>query len=124
MRRLLLFLLLLAPLAIAAADVSGKWAGSMDVKLPDGSVNSTPVTAEFKQTGATIAGVAGVAGSDQFAVEKGMLDGSQLTFEVHAPDGLYAVKVTLVGDTQMKGDVTFTSPEGTKVIASLTMTRN
>jgi hypothetical protein len=124
MRRLLAFLLMLAPLALAAADVSGKWAGAMDIKGPDGSVNSTPVTAEFKQTGATVTGAAGVAGQDQFALEKGTLDGNQLTFEVHAPDGVYAVKATLTGDTQLKGEVAFTSPEGAKVTASLTMTRN
>ncbi len=124
MRRLLAFLLMLAPFAFAAADVSGKWAGTMDMKMPDGSVNSTPVTAEFKQTGATITGTAGVAGQDQFTVEKGALDGNQLTFEVHANDGIYAVKATVVSDTQIKGEVTFTSPEGAKVIASLTMTRN
>lgn len=124
MRRLLALLLVLASLAFAAADVSGKWTGTMDVKLPDGSVNSTPVTAELKQTAATVAGTAGVAGSDQFTLEKGTLDGNQLTFEVHAADGVYAVKATLVSDTQMKGEVTFASPEGAKVTASLTMTRN
>lgn len=123
MRRLLAFLLILAALAFAAADVSGKWSGSMDMKLPDGSVNSTPVTAEFNQTGAMVTGAAGVAGSDQFAVEKGMIDGSQLTFEVHAPDGVYAVKVSLVSDTQMKGEVSYTN-EGGKGIAAITLTRN
>jgi len=125
MRRLLPALLLaIAPLTFAATDVSGKWAGMMDVKLPDGSVNSTPVTAEFKQSGGTITGTAGVAGMDQFALEKGALDGNQLTFEVHAPDGVYAVKATLATGTELKGEVAFTSPEGTKVTASLTLTRN
>lgn len=123
MRRLLAFLLVLAPLAFTAADVSGKWVGSMDMKLPDGSVNSTPVTAEFRQTGAMVTGAAGVAGSDQFAVEKGMIDGGQLTFEVHAPDGVYAVKVSFVSDTQMKGEVSYTN-EGGKGTAAITLTRN
>lgn len=124
MRKFLAFLLMLAPLAFAAADVSGKWSGSMDMKLPDGSVNSTPVTAEFKQTGTTITGTAGVAGSDQFAIEKGTVDGTQVSFEVHAPDGVYVVKVNLVSDTGMKGDVSFTGTEGVKATAALTLSRN
>lgn len=124
MRRLLAFLLMLAPLAFAAADVSGKWSGSMDTKLPDGSVNSTPVTAEFKQTGTTITGTAGVAGSDQFTLEKGTVDGAQVSFEVHAPDGVYVVEVNLVSDTGMKGDVSFTGTEGVKATAALTLSRN
>jgi len=123
MRRLLVFLLMLAPLLFSAADLSGKWTGSMDLKMPDGSLNSTPVSADLKQTGATVTGTAGVAGGDQFPV-KGIFDGNQLTFEVQAPDGVYAVKATAVSDTQLKGEVSFTSPEGTKLTASLNLTRN
>ena len=124
MRRLLAFLLMLAPLVFAAADVSGKWIGTMDLKSPDGSMNSTPVTAEFKQTGATVTGTAGLAGQDQFTVEKGALDGNQLNFEVHAPDGIYAVHATVASDSQIKGEVSYTAPGGVKATASLSLTRN
>jgi hypothetical protein len=124
MRRLPALLLMLASLAFAAADVSGKWTGTMDVKMPDGSVNSTPVTAELKQTGATVTGTAGVAGQDQFALEKGTLAGNQLTFEVHAPDGVYAIKATVVSETQIKGDISFTVNGGVQGTATLALTRN
>lgn len=123
MRRLLILLLLLAPVAFAAADVSGKWTGTMDLKLPDGSVNSAPVSAELKQTGTMVTGTAGVAGQDQYTLEKGTIDGNQLTFEVHAADGLYAVKITIVSDTQLKGEVAFTL-NGVQATASLSLTKN
>jgi hypothetical protein len=126
MRRVLLaFLLAIAPFAFAAAnDVSGKWSGSMAIKMPDGSVNSTPVTAEFKQSDSKVTGTAGVAGQDQYTVQKGTLDGNQLSFEVQAPDGLYAVKATVVSDTQLKGEIAYTASGGVKGAATLSLTRN
>ena len=124
MRRVLPLLLLLACFAFAAGDVTGKWTGSMDIKMPDGSVAPTPVTAELKQTGATVTGTAGVAGADQFTLEKGALAGNQLTFEVHAPDGVYTIKATVVSDTQIKGDISFINTSGIQGTASLTLTRN
>jgi hypothetical protein len=116
-----LFLLLL-PLT-AAADVSGKWSGSMDITAPDGTAQSTPVTAEFKQDGKTITGTAGREGDDQLTIEKGLLDGDTLTFEVEAPDGKYSVTLRLVSDSKLQGETTFNDPNGNKLTAKLAFER-
>jgi len=122
MRRLLAILLLLpATLALAANDISGTWSGSMDLKTPDGQVNSTPVSAEFKQSGQTVTGTAGAIGHEALLIEKGAIDGDRLTFEVDG--GRYAVKVTLISESQMKGEVTIADPSGNKVTAAITLTR-
>jgi hypothetical protein len=73
MRRLLLTLLLLAPLVNAATDISGKWSGSMDRKTQEGKVDSTPVIAQFKLDGKTVTGTAGVPGFEPSPVGNGML---------------------------------------------------
>ena len=124
MHRLLLTLFVaFAPLAFAATDVSGKWNGKMDVISPDGALSSTPVTAELKQSGKTVTGIAGVAGGDQLQIENGAMDSDRLTFEVHTAEGVYAVKAT-VGESQLKGEVIFTAQGGSKQTASLVMARN
>lgn len=123
MGKLLLSLcLLLLPLT-AAADVSGKWSGSMDIKTPDGTVQSTPVTAEFKQDGKTVTGTAGREGDDQLTIENGLLDGGTLTFDVEAPDGKYSVSLKLVGDSKLQGETTFSDPQGNKLTAKLAFER-
>jgi len=124
MRALLLTLvILLAPVVAHAADISGKWSGSMDMKAPDGTAQSMAVTAEFKQDGKTVTGTAGREGDDQLTVEKGVFEGGQLTFEVEAPDGIYSVKLTLVDDGHLKGEVSFSDPSGNKQTASLTLNK-
>ena len=124
MGKLLMSLFLLAaPLALAAGDVSGKWTGSMDMTTPDGQAQSMPVTAEFKQDGASVTGTAGREGDEQLPIEKGTVDGEKITFEVHAPDGAYTVSLTVVSDSQLKGDVTFADQDGNKATAKLTFTR-
>jgi len=124
MRALLLALvILLAPLAARAADVSGKWSGSMDMKGADGTPQSMPVTAEFKQDGKTVTGTAGREGDDQLTVQKGTIDGDDFTFEVEGPDGVYSVKLKVGGDGQLKGEVNFSDQSGNKQTASLTLNK-
>jgi len=123
MGKLLLSLFLLLLPLTAAADVSGKWSGSMDIKAPDATMQSTPVTAEFKQDGRTVTGTAGREGDDQLTIENGLLDGGTLTFDVEAPDGKYSVSLKLVGDTKLEGETTFSDPNGNKLTAKLTFER-
>jgi hypothetical protein len=123
MGKLLLSLFLLLLPLTAVADVSGKWGGSMDIKAPDGTVQSTPVTAEFKQDGKAVTGTAGREGDDQLTIENGLLDGDTLTFEVEAPDGKYAVSLKLVNDGKLDGETTFNDQQGNKLTAKLTFER-
>lgn len=121
---LLAALIMLAPLAAATTDISGMWSGSMVHMTDDGIVASTPVVAEFKQDGKTITGTATAAGREPMTIEKGVLEGDRLTFEIHAPEGTYAVKMALVGASELKGEVTFTETTGRTGTATLTFSRN
>ena len=95
----------------------------MDITAPDGTAQSTPVTAEFKQDGKTVTGTAGREGDDQFTVENGLLDGDTLTFEVETPDGKYALSLKLVSDSKLQGETTFSDPQGNKLTAKLAFER-
>jgi hypothetical protein len=124
MHKLLMSLfLLIAPLTVWAGDISGKWTGSMDMKAPDGTAQSMPVTADFKQDGKSVTGTAGREGDDQLTIQKGTIEDAKFTFEVEAPDGTYAVSLTVVGDSQLQGDVSFSGPDGTKQTAKLTFNK-
>jgi hypothetical protein len=81
------------------------------------------VNAEFRVDGKTVTGTAGVPGVEPSPVGNGMLQGDQLAFEVHGDDGDYAVKLTLVSESRLKGEVVFSAPDGAKETASLTLTR-
>jgi len=115
--------LLAAPLALAAGDVSGKWTGSMEMNAPDGTSQTMPVTAEFKQDGKSVTGTAGRVGDEQLALQKGTIEDKTFTFEVSAPDGTYAITLTLVSDSQLQGDVAHTDPDGNKQTAKISFTR-
>lgn len=123
-RPLLVLLLLLAPLATAATDISGKWSGSMIQNTANGRVDSTPVVAEFRLDGTTLTGAANVPGFDPLPVGDGILRGDQLTFTVHGDDGDYAVKLTLAGESQLEGEVVFSARDGARQTSSLMFTRN
>ena len=115
--------LLMAPLTVAAGDISGKWTGTMDLKTPDGQVQSMPVTAEFRQDGKSVTGTAGREGQEQLPIEKGTIDDKKFTFEVQPPDGTYAVSLIVISDDVLAGEVTFNDPDGNKQTANLRLTR-
>jgi hypothetical protein len=124
MRNLMISLLfLLAPLTLAAGDLSGTWAGPMELKTPDGQTQTMPVTAEFKQNGKAVTGTTGREGDEQLTVQNGVIDGDKFKFEVQAPDATYAVSLTITSNDQLDGSVSFTDPGGNKQTAKLTLTR-
>ena len=115
--------LLVAPMALAAGDISGKWSGSMEMKAPDGTTQTMPVTAEFKQDGKSVTGTAGREGDEQLTLQKGTIEDTKFTFEVSAPDGTYSVSLVIVSDSQLQGDVSFNDPDGNKQTARISFKR-
>lgn len=88
--------------ALMAADVSGKWTGSVDVDDPaGGSTINTQVRAELRQKADAITGTIGRQ-EDQEAesIQNAKLDGKRLTFEVSSAEtnGLVKFVLTLDGD--------------------------
>ena len=78
-------LLMLAPFA-RAADVTGKWRGTAEAKLPDGQTQVIGITAEFKQHDKSVSGTTGKEGEEQYPIEKGQVDGGKLSFAFIAPE--------------------------------------
>ena len=114
MRRLIcnvLFILLLAPL-VSAADVTGKWGGSPEVKDPNGETVSVPAHAEFEQQGHSVTGRVWKETEHQYAIEKGKVEGNRITFEFKAPEGsedaeplVHSVRLTVVSESQLQGEL-------------------
>jgi len=122
MKSILLCLFVTAALALtaAAADISGKWSGSV---TPDnGDAGSAYVI--LKQSGTTLSGSGGPNADEQWPGLQGTVSGSKVSFQVKsASDGtLYKCDLTLDGD-HLKGDVTFTSAEGQSGKGKLDLTR-
>jgi hypothetical protein len=98
---------------LMAADVSGTWAGNIEVEDPTGGDTiDTPVRAEFRQQAETISGTIGRRddqGSEAIRNAK-LAEGKHLTFEVSSPDGngSFKFELTVEGDRmegQMSGSV-------------------
>ena len=113
MRRLVLLLWL--PLALGAADVSGKWTGSIEVAdNAGGSTVNTPVRAEFEQKANLVSGKIGRREDERAEViRNGKVDGVKISFEVSSPETMSAMKfnLTLEGD-QLQGEMKGTVDSG------------
>jgi exosome complex RNA-binding protein Csl4 len=123
-----LFVVLLAPLA-NAADVTGKWSGSLEAKDPNGETVVIPAHAELKQQGDTVTGRVWKEIEHQFSIEKGKIEQNRITFEFRAPEGsegsepvVHSVRVSVVSENQLQGEIEF-AMEGDKMTAKLTFTR-
>lgn len=100
MKTIALFACLAA--SLMAADLSGKWAGTVAVEDPsDGSTINTEVRAELRQTVDAVAGTIGRKEDHELeSIQKGKLEGNRLTFEVSSAEanGLVKFTLTLAGD--------------------------
>jgi hypothetical protein len=114
MRRLtctVVLILLLATLAMAA-DVTGKWSGSLEAKDPDGETVTVQAHAELKQQGDSVTGKVWKKVAHQYSIEKGKIEGNRVTFEFKAPEGsedaeplVHSVRLTVVNEDQLQGDL-------------------
>ena len=83
---------LLLAVSVSAADVDGKWTGS--VSTPNGDF---PVTFNFKADGAMLNGsMAGPDGGD-IAIKDGMIDGANISFWLNIDMGGNSMKLTYKG---------------------------
>jgi hypothetical protein len=131
MRRLIcgvLFVLLLMPLA-SAADVTGKWSGSLEGKDPNGQAVLIPAHADLRQQGDSVPGKVWKEIEHQFSVEKGKIEGNRITFEFKAPGGsedaeplVHSVRLTVVSEDQLQGDLDV-AMDGGKMPGKLKFTR-
>jgi hypothetical protein len=102
-----LWLLPCLALSLTAADISGKWAGTIEVEdTASGSTINTNITAEFQQHAEAISGKIGSHQYDEAEPIKNakLAGGKQFTFEVFTPDSDVPLKFALTLDgNQMDG---------------------
>ena len=109
MRALKAFLLAaVLALAASAADVSGTWSGTLKIMGPDGQRQDDTIHLILKQDGGKLTGTAGPSAGEQLPIEKGAVDGNNVTMEVPIPNGAFKFAIVLEGD-HLKGDVALTA---------------
>jgi hypothetical protein len=110
-----------AATALSAADISGKWSGSLTVTGPGGESQQETAFVILQQKGTELTGSGGPDETRQWPILNGKVVGSKITFEVQSDGPLYKVDVMLVGD-HIKGDVMVVQ-EGQTSKAKVDLTR-
>ena len=88
----LAFAALLLAVPALAADVDGKWTGSIDT--PNGAVQ---VGFTFKADGSTLTGTTTSPDGAEIAIKKGKIDGDKISFDVDLDFGGMAFTLSYTG---------------------------
>jgi hypothetical protein len=100
-----MLLTMMAPVRAQETDVTGKWTGTLTRTAPDGRQQSIDFIFNLTQKGKELTGTAGPNAERQWTIEKGVVDGTTVTFQVQQPDGpLRTCRLTLVND-RLQGDM-------------------
>jgi hypothetical protein len=122
--RTVLCLLILACLAgIASADVNvtGKWSGSFNLTGPNGETKESSALLLLKQNGADISGTVGPSEDEQYAIQKGKVEGDKITLEVDHEGHTIKFDLVLAAD-RITGEANL-SREGETAKAKIDVTR-
>lgn len=86
---IVLVTLALVPAGIAAqaTDLTGNWNATFTRVTPAGGTQSITFTFHFTQKGKELTGTIGPEPARQWKVEKGVVDGAKVTFQVQQPEG-------------------------------------
>ena len=104
-----LLLATLAPVqaqtAKPSSNLTGKWTGTFTRTAPDGSTQSLDFMFDLTHKGKVLTGTVGPNAERQWAIEKGAVEGSKVTFQVQQPDGpLRKFTLALVKD-RLQGEM-------------------
>jgi hypothetical protein len=95
-------------LALSAADISGKWSGTIDV---EDAGNTSEVQVELVQKANTVSGKMGrTGGGDESTIRNGKVDGEKVSFDAVSPQfpNPFKFTLTLVNghlEGEMKGSI-------------------
>jgi hypothetical protein len=96
---------LLLTLAVAPADVTGKWDGTLTGQREDGSKNEDTALMILEQKDTTITGTVGGSETDQHPITSGKIDGNKITLEAKTASGReFHIELTLEND-ELKGTI-------------------
>jgi hypothetical protein len=93
-------LLILVATSMWAADLTGKWTGSM--VLNEGRTD--PANVQLKQNGNEVTGTMGPSDEKQFPLTSGRMDGDQVTIEAKPGPSVLRLTMRLEG-TKLSGEV-------------------
>lgn len=86
---LVILVLVAMPAGLSAqpADLSGNWNATFTRTAPDGRTQTITFTFHFVQKGTALTGTVGPEPARQWAVDKGVVEGEAVRFQVQQPDG-------------------------------------
>lgn len=85
--------------AAQATDLTGTWNAAFTRVAPNGQSQTITFTFHFTQKGKELTGTIGPEPARQWKVEKGVVDGTKVTFQAQQPDGpLRSFTLTFVKD--------------------------
>jgi hypothetical protein len=109
---LAILMMTMAPVQAQKTDVTGKWTGTLTRTAPSGQTQSIEFIFNLTQKGKELTGTAGPSPERQWKIEKGVVDGTKVTFQVQQPDGpLRKSTLTLVKD-RLQGPMILELPSG------------
>ena len=100
-----LLLVTMVPAYAQTTNVTGKWTGTFTRTAPDGQTQSIGVLFDLTQKGKVLTGTVGPNAERQWAIQKGAVNGTKVTFQVQQPDGpLRTFTLQLVKD-RLQGEM-------------------
>ena len=82
-----LLLVTMVPAQAQTTNLTGKWTGTMTRTAPDGRTQAIDFMFDLTQKGKVLTGTAGPSAERQWALQKGAVNGTKVTFQVQQPDG-------------------------------------
>src|ERR1700688_3103869 len=112
----LICLVLLSALTLSAGALTGKWSGKFDITNSNGGRKPDEAYMTLKLDGTNVTGTAGPNEGQQWAIRKGKLEASKLTFEVLMEEdggdsGTLVFDLVFDGDT-LRGNCTGSGKDG------------
>ena len=111
-----------------AADVSGRWNGTLAFTGGDGQTQTVSANADLKQQGKAVTGRIWKEEGQQFEIERGQVSGNQISFTFRAPEGedeqvtVHIVRLVSVSSTLLQGTLEF-ELGGQKINAKLALNK-
>ena len=88
-----------------AAKLTGKWTGTMTRTAPDGRSQTIEFMFNLTQKDNEITGTAGPNAERQWAIEKGTVAGTKVTFKVQQPEGPMRTFTLNLVEGRLKGEM-------------------
>jgi hypothetical protein len=88
-----------------ATNLTGKWTGTMTRTAPDGRTQSIEWLCDLTQKGKVLTGTAGPNAERQWAIEKGAVNGTKVTFQVQQPEGPMRTFTLALAEGRLQGEM-------------------